>query len=148
MPTVSAIPDAKAGLLTLLQARQALTGVQVAWGVPELIRPERIILGDVFDWYQEAAAMRASRHPRNESFSLELFIRVERVGPGQQEATERAFVILAEIENAVHDDMTLGGSGVYDAQFDGGELSESPSEDGRARIATLTVRVACKARVT
>ena len=148
----SAIPAFKKALfdaLTALAAGGSLQGVIVSYGIPYPASPEfeLIVLGDVPQWNQDAAAMRNPGHPREEEFGLEVFIRVQKNGADQQRAaTERAFVLAGIIENYLRTNVTVGGT-VRVAQFDpsGGQLEEFPTEN--ARLALLTAYVVCNARI-
>ncbi len=143
----STIPALKAKLVELLGAAESLHDVQIAWGWPGG-SPARdlIIVGDVPEWSQEPAALRAGRKPREESYAIEILIRVERSGVDQRSVSERAFEIAAEIEDVVGDDWTLGGV-VRDGEFAGGSLEEMASPSGDGRTSLLTLRVRCDARV-
>lgn len=143
--TTSSIPTLKANLKAALQARAGLSGVQVSWGWPSAPAKEMILLGDVRDGTQDPAGMRSTPHHRDETYSVEVTIWVERIGADQQSATERAFELAAEIEDELRNDLTVGGA-VRTAQVQGRVEIEERASD-RARLALLTINVHCKARL-
>lgn len=88
----STIPDVKAALLELWGGGD-LGDVQLTYGHPgSKMERELTYLGGTAEWDQEWAELGDGR--RNERYTLELFINVQRPGDEQQEATERAFEVL------------------------------------------------------
>jgi hypothetical protein len=142
----SSIPALKRKLKARLEARTALSGVQISYGAP-LPNPGReyIWLGDA-DGNQSAATMNPVTKPRNEEYTLQVRIWAQVEGTNQQTATERAFTLAAEIENELRDDITVNGA-VRGAQFGEGEFRLEEMASDTARAALLTVSVFCEARI-
>lgn len=143
---VSSINTLKTNLLAQLALRSGLNGVLVSWGWPKAPQREMLILGDISDWTQEAAAQRYPQPPREESYRMEVLVYAEKKGWTQADANARAFVIAAEIENQLRTDPTVNGA-VRVAQFAGGKLEEQTPEGGESRIALLTIYVDCDVRI-
>lgn len=139
----STIPAFKAALLTALQARAALSTVQVTYGAP-LPSPadEYVWLADV-DGEQEAAALGAQR--REEFYELEVIVAVYRAGADQQATTERAFALVGELEEVLRADGTVGGT-VRFAEV-GGPLRLEEMASDTHRGAQVTVTVQARARI-
>jgi hypothetical protein len=101
----SAIPAAKAAILTILEARPAMAGVTLAWAAPtkdEDYTETMVFLGDVeraSDW----AELGTGR--RKEDFSVGLTVFVEMWGDDPQSTEERAYELLDEVEDALRDDI-------------------------------------------
>lgn len=150
MPTeTSSIPAFKRALHAALIARPALADVQVTYGVPlPNPRPEFIWLADV-EGEQEARAL--GRHARREDMSLEVRISVLRQGPDQMSASERAFVLLAELEDVIRLDPTLDatytGEGQILAAQITGPLTLQERADDRQREALVTAHVTWSANL-
>lgn len=155
MGTFTTIPAFKAGLLARLQADAGLAGVQVAWGLPfgSLAR-ELVVLGHVRAedptggvGGQSTASLGQRR--REERYVLELVVRVVRHAT-QQEVTERAFAIAAEIEQSVRawgEEQPQFGGLVRWALVSSVELQEFPTEGNQERLALVTVDLACAQRI-
>lgn len=139
----STVPAFKAALAAALAARPALHDVQVAYGAP-LPAPARefLWLADV-EGEQEPAALGAQR--REESYLLTVIANALREGQDQQAATERAFELVAELEDVLRDDGSLSQT-VRFAQVAGPFRLEEMSSD-TARAAQVTVTVAVRARI-
>lgn len=146
----STIPAFKAALFAALLARPALADVQVSYGSPNPNpRPEFIWLHDV-DGAQEARAL--GRLARREDMSLEVRISVVKQGRDQQAATERAFALLAELEDTVRTDPALdaqyaGAGQILAAQITGPMLLSERAND-REREAYLIAHVTWSANLT
>lgn len=144
MPT-STIPAFKAALFTALKARANLANVQVTYG-PPLPQPTRewIWLGDV-DGQQDAAAFGHFR--REETFALTVLIGVTRGGTAQQDATERAFTIAADIENELRTNADVAAT-VRLAEIKGPlRLEELQAPDSTSVGAHLTITIRASARI-
>lgn len=138
--STSTIPAFKAALLTQLQARAGLTGVQVSYGYPgPLPEPEYIWLADV-SGSQQLAQM--GRRSREEDFSLTVLIKTEVSGvqpADQKTATERAFTLMGELEAQLRTDPTVTGT-VRVAQIEGPvDLVELAGNEARGALLTVTV---------
>ena len=139
----STVPAFKAALLAALQARPTLSTVQVTYGAP-LPSPadEYVWLADA-DGEQETAALGAQR--REEYYDLTVYVAVYRAGEDQQATTERAFELVAELEEVLRADATVGGVvrvAVVAGPF---RLEEMASDTHRG--AQVTVTVAVRARI-
>lgn len=152
----STVPALKAALLARLQARADLTGVQTTWGVPHAsLEDEWIMLGDTTagdPTGEERGGQSAKvlgRRSREERYVLDIWVSV--IGSGLEEqsvVTERAYELVAEIEDELGDDPTVGGV-VRTAQVvDASELVEAiAKKNGQSREAQVRVRVACAERI-
>jgi hypothetical protein len=139
----STIPALKAALLSLLAARTNLSGVQVVWGAP-LPNPGRefIALAGT-EGEQQTAAI--GRLRREEEYRLTIYASTLREGQNQQACTERAFALVAEIEDAVRADPSIGGV-VRTALVDGPFTLEEGATDSH-RTALVTISLLCTARI-
>lgn len=139
----STIPALKAALLALLAARANLSGVQVVWGAP-LPNPGRefIALAGT-EGEQQTAAI--GRLRREEEYRLTIYCSTLREGQNQQACTERAFALVAEVEDAVRADPSIGGV-VRTALVDGPFTLEEGATDSH-RTALVTISLLCTARI-
>jgi len=151
----STVPALKAALLARLTARAGLAGVQITYGKPHSsLEDEWIMLGDTSagDPTGEERAGQSSkvigRRSREERYLLDVWVSV--IGSGleeQQVVTERAYELVAEIEDELGDDPTVNGI-VRTAQVaDASELTEAIAKNGQHREAQVRVRVACAERI-
>lgn len=128
----------------MLQARPALADVQISYGSP-LPNPRRevIWLADV-DGRQETRSL--GRYARNEELTLTVYIDVLRVGADQQAATERAFVIAAELEDGLRNEPALTtyytGAGQIAWAVVGGplRLQERASDQDREALIEMSIQ--------
>lgn len=136
----SSIPRLKDALYDALVALQAstLSGVQVTYGVALNMQRETVVLGDVTPSDQEPVFL--GRNTRNEAYSLEVFVRVNRTGTDQKAVTERAFVVAGVVETTLRSDPTLSGI-VREAKVGRMGLSEFVSDDGQERTAVVDMTV-------
>lgn len=134
--TVSAL---KAALLTRLQARTGLAGVQVTYGWPSgQVKRESIMLGGVTG-NQEYRTVGATQ--RMEEYTLTTYITVIREGSAlQQAADERALALMAEVEADLRSDPTVNNT-VLTAQLAGFTLEPMASSETREARLTLTIDV-------
>ena len=132
----------RAALITALQGRSSLTGVQIGYGMPagSLLR-EHMLLGAV-GGNQEFRAIGAQH--KFEEYEQTVHIGVIREGQQQQTCDERAFTLMAELEDTLMDDLTVGNT-VMTAELSGFNLEPLASET--TREARLTVTVTVKARI-
>lgn len=142
----STIPAVKAALVAAFQARPALSGVQVTWGVPhDAIAREWICVGDV-EGRQDSAAIGQQR--RDEEYTVLVVVNVVRPSLESAQATaERCFALVAEVEQALRP-LTAPPLGVADliwAFVTKTDLTETFDTD--QRTARATVHVACRARI-
>lgn len=139
----STIPAFKAALLTRLQARAGLSGVQVTYGWPNgAVKRESIMLGGVAGT-QVFRTIGATQ--KMEEYSLTVYITVIREGSGrQQNADERALALMAEIENELRPGLTVNNT-VLTAQVSRFDLE--PMASAETREARLTVTIDVMARI-
>jgi hypothetical protein len=144
----STIPALKSNLETRLKARPALSGVYVSYGPPFPVpEPELIALWDVRDWTQRPAAL--GKRGRDEEYELAILIRVVQSTVAEHKpVTERAFALLAEIENELRNDPTVGVAEMIAAELGGqGAMSLQEDANDEQRVSTLLVNVHCHARI-
>ena len=141
MPT-STVPALKANLVTQLQARPGLTGVQVTNG-PPLPNPERefIWVGNV-NGQQEFGFFGAPQQ-RQEEFGVDVVISVLREGRDTAAADTRCFALFAELENQLRTDPTVNNA-VTEAHVGEFRLGEFVAPDGMNRVSELAVTVDCR----
>lgn len=140
--TATSAPAAKAGLLTLLRARAALTGVQVEWAHPgQLIEPESVFLLGV---QSDEVPATLGQQRRDETYTLEVAVTVHRPGDDPQACEERAWALAAEVEAAVRGDRTLNGAVSEWAMVQG--MTQQPFIEGEGRVCEIVVRVECRSR--
>lgn len=150
---VSSQPDLKANLLAALDERPGLAGVQVTWGWPKTPAKEFIALTDIRGVQAKAELGPRRRANREESYKLEVIVKVEKQGTDQSIATLRAYAIAEELADQLLLDSTVGGS-VREAQVGGRDgdpgrfdLEELITGEGAGRMAVLVIDVACQARI-
>lgn len=141
MPTTSTQPAAKAALVTLLVD----AGLPATYGTPAKAPSDEWVRVGRVQGTQTAAVFAGSLQPRDEDYEITMTVRVRMSGDGQQLATERAYVLAGQIEEALRADPTLGGV-VHWALVSAFDLEEE-APDGSSRLADLDVTVTCRARV-
>jgi hypothetical protein len=136
------VPVVKAYLETLFKAAPGLTGVQVFRGHPgDTVQPELVMIGKV-TLEQEWAALGARR--KDEAYTVAVTVQVVQAGTDQDVVTERAYELVAAIEDALRNDVTLGGA-VRVSEVEGWDDEEAFSDQGYSTVVDL--RVAVKARI-
>lgn len=132
----------RAAFVALLQARAVLSGVQIGYGMPPgALQREHILLGPV-DATQEYRALGTTR--KFEDYTVSVFISVTREGVQQQQADERALVLLAEVEAALRANPTVSNT-VLTAQVSRYRLEPLASES--TREARITLEIETRARI-
>jgi hypothetical protein len=112
----SSIPACKAALLTLLQARAGLDGVQISWSGPTRDddfnsggnNVEMIFLGEANteeNWQDISPQLR-----RTETYRLGVTVYVEQWGDDPQSAEERTYELWDEVRDTLRDDLAPGGA--------------------------------------
>lgn len=145
----SVVPAAFVALQALLEARAGLEGVQVTDGYPTQPEAEYIALLDAEPHEQRTAGMRATPHAREEEFVMLVAVSALRKGDDDHAiVTARAYELAAEMENALRNDPTIGGSlGNGWATVVGLPVRKhGPDNDGR-REALIEARISCRARI-
>lgn len=103
--TTSCVPAVKDAVLDLLAP--ALPGVQVTYGHPgRNMQRELVFLGGA-ETDQEWAHLGA--RARTETFDIDLIVNVRRPGAQQRAVTERAYEILATVEDVLRANVRLDG---------------------------------------
>lgn len=144
----STIPAAKAALLSALQARPGLSGVLVAWGASAkpATQSEAIYVDDATEVEREWISLGAQR--LDEIYTLQVRVESTAYGDGsdvRQGVEDRLWTLVAEVEQAVRDDLTLGGTlHGKGAKPAGVEPLTFPTDEGW--IAHALVRIDCMAR--
>jgi hypothetical protein len=137
----SSIPTLKKNLQSLLAARTQLHDVLISYGPPLASPPREFIwLGDVEgdqDWATIGGRV------REETYDLSLLVSVVREGQDQQGATERAFDLLAEVEDALRSDPTVTDAVLMASVGGRVDLAELASPDGMRRGAHLAAQIHC-----
>lgn len=149
----STIHAVRKGLLDALNARPALTDVRVTYG-PPLPRPpgEFIWLADSAPDggdSQESRAMGARK--RREEYRLSVVVYVFRKGTDMEAAAERAYELVAEVEDALRDEPDLvssyaGAGELIDVTFAGVTRDELRADDD-ARECRVFTEVRVRARI-
>lgn len=139
----STVPAFKSALLSRLQARPGLSDVQVTYGWPSgAVKRESMMLGGL-NGSQEFRTIGATQ--RMEEYGLDVYITVIREGQGrQQNADERAFALMAEIEAELRSDPTVNNT-VLTAELRDFDLQ--PMASAETREARLTVTINVMARI-
>lgn len=139
----STVPAFKAALLTRLQARTGLNGVQITYGWPSgAVKRESIMLGGV-SGTQVFRTIGATQ--KLEEYSMTVYITVIREGAGRQQGCdERALALMAEIETELRNGITVNNT-VLTAEL--GEFDLQPMANAETREARLTVTINVIARI-
>jgi hypothetical protein len=122
--------NVKRAIVMAIRQQPEFQNRQVEMGHPgSLIEHESVFVVSVSD--DESARSLGKAH-RRETLTVELGILSEVVGSDQVEAQERAYVMLAGVENAVAQDSSLGGlalmseiTGFSETSFSGDQRSVS-----------------------
>lgn len=126
MPQVSVLPAFTSALLSALQARPALWGVTVApfWPGPNATA-EMITLDAEVRGQMVIPTLKAGRKQRQETFEVDLVVWVFSTGSAIGSAATvdaRAFELMAEVDNVLADDPTVGAVVQWAAIRDYGRL--------------------------
>lgn len=155
MATSSTIPAAKTALVTLIGAALATAGdggepIQVSYGRPadsQLAR-ECVYVGDVTGLQRIPVAKGTGRKTRQEDYSIEVVVAVLMLEGETTDAEARAFTLLAEVEDVVADDSTLGlatNVGYFAASTGSLDMAADVTAEGPACV--LRLNVDCQARL-
>jgi hypothetical protein len=105
----SSLPAVKVALVSTIDTATD-ADIQVAYGHPgKHLAAESVIVGDTDDADQAWASLGA--RTRTENYSIKVDILILKAYATQQEATERAFDVFADIETALRANVTLGVAG-------------------------------------
>lgn len=122
-----------------------MAGVQVSYGFPKSPAKEFVILTDIRDDGEHTATYGATTRSREENYSLFVIVKVEKQTTDQEATTDRAYAIAGEIETALRTDPTQSVPNLLWALIAGVGLQEFGND--QTRMAVLTIRVQCKARI-
>ena len=144
----STVAAVKTAIITALAARAGLAGVQVEYADPAKHRQDELIYFGNTRGRHEIAAIRAGRKPRNETYTLDLYIGAVKRGETVSAAEDRVAALLAEVEGLVADDPQLTAAGLAagtidsitagDWEIDPGEIE--PGRPAAAMVFGLEVR--------
>lgn len=146
------LPTAKANLYTGLSAltSSTLSGVEVVYGFHDATpQREAVYIGDTEDSDQQWTALGGpTTLPRDEDYSLKLAVQSAIPGKTQQQATERACAIFAEVENYLRDNVGLGMTSVnvVRAEIKRPQLIEYPLDGDQGFAAVIESAVRIQAR--
>jgi hypothetical protein len=136
----STVPAVKAALTSRLDARSGLDGVSVTYALPAEIPQEAIYL-DRVRGVHAVVVTTGGRVPREEQYTVDLIIHCFVSGVTPPEAEDRAFEILAEVENELADTPRLGLSIIDWAEARGYELDTTQYLEGVLARIKLGVEV-------
>jgi hypothetical protein len=125
----STVPAVKAALVSRLDARAGLDGVSVTYSQPSEMPQEAIYL-DRVRGVHAVSGTTGGRVPRDEQYTIDLIIHCFVSGVTPPEAEDRAFDLLAEVENELADTPRLGLSIIDWAEIRGYELDTTQYTDG------------------
>jgi hypothetical protein len=141
MASSSTVPVVKSALTSRLDARSGLDGVSVTYAQPGEIPHEAIYL-DRVRGVHAVVVTTGGRVPRQEQYTIDLIIHVFLASGGPQVVEDRAFDLLAEVENELADTPRLGLVTVIDwAEARGYELDTTQYADGVLARIKLGVEV-------
>jgi hypothetical protein len=135
---VETVPAAKGGLLTILNARPGLDGVQVEWTHPGASIANECIYFGATDDTQEARALGNRR--RRETYIIEVVVTVLKRGNDPRAAEERCWQLVGEVTDAVRDDPQLNST-VGVAQVSRVRHNNFPGAQERVSEAVIDVSV-------
>lgn len=128
--------NVKRAIVMAIRQQPEFQNRQVEMGHPgSLIEHESVFVVSVSD--DESARSLGKAH-RRETLTVELGILSEVVGSDQVEAQERAYVMLAGVENAVAQDSSLGGLALM-SEITG--FSETSFSGDQRAVSEITVQV-------
>jgi hypothetical protein len=136
----SSIPRVKSALVTALESA-TWPGARptVSWGWPRGDHREMVLVGDTLSSSQRWSHLGARL--REEDYTLEVVISVLHPGDTQQEATERAFALLAVIEETLRSGPNLDLPGITFAEIADPDLAEAPADEGYAAVIVTGIHV-------
>lgn len=147
--TVQAFTEA---LIASLRARAALNGVQVVDGPPGPGAGSDLEFIAVLNTKGQVSvrALNRTTQPRDEKYTTDVLFYASRGAKDQKTATERAFILYAELEKLLREDPTLDatytGSGIiYSAVV--GPIEVRKGNDGQNRTTGILAGVDVHARL-
>ena len=146
MASTSTVPAVKAALTSRLDARTGLDGVSVTYAQPGDALPHEAIYLDRVTGVHDVRVTTGGRVPRDEQYTIALVIHVFLATGGPQEAEDRAFELLAEVENELANTPRLGLSIIDWAEARAYELDTTRYTDGA--LARIKLGIECFAQLT
>lgn len=144
----STIQTFSKALVAALKLRAGLKHVAIHNGPPPMSDAqwyENVWLGDV-KGDQEFTAINRTTRPKDETYSIDLVIDVIRNTKDTESTIDRAFELLAEVENCLREDPRLGLSQILYAGV-GGNLELYKRADDIGRQALIFTAIEVKARI-
>lgn len=143
----STVPRAKAGILTLIAARAAISTVGQSWAHPgELIQDEAIFLGDTRFNSERTVSLKPAPNTQDEEYVIPVVVSVRQEGDAAQTCEERMWTIVGEVETAIRNDKSLNAaSGVLWGQVVGKEPRNFIESQGR--VSECVIDVAVRSRI-
>lgn len=111
----------------------------ISYGWPRTDTRELLAVGGTTSSEQRWAQLGARR--RDEDYRIEVAIMVTTPGKSQQAATERAFEILAVMENVLRSDPILSEPGVIAVEVADPQVDEAPDTEGYIALILTGIRV-------
>lgn len=139
----STVAAFKAALLTQLQNRSGLSGVQISYGWPSgAVQRESIMLGQVN--VQQEFRIIGRPDMKMEEYDAIMHITIIKEGVGlQQTCDERALTVLAEVEAELQGNATMNNT-VLTAHASAYQLEPMANENTRQANITLTIHVTAR----
>lgn len=135
----SSVPSLKHQLVLNLQARPGLANVQVTHGPPLPVpEAEFIWLGDA----QGTQTRESAGNTKLETYNLQVIVRVlsSTTADDFKTAGDRAFALMAELENELRGDKTVSGA-VRDAEVTDFDFKEGANAETNEALLDVTVHV-------
>lgn len=141
----SSIPRVKARLVELLDGAQ-FPGDRptVSYGWPRDPTRELVAVTQTIERTEQTWVALGGKK-RDEDYGLQVIITVENPGMTQQQATERAFMLLGVLEDLLRDDPRMGLDEVIAVEVDQPDLREAPTKEGF--VSQVLTRVRVRARI-
>ena len=141
MATTSTVPAVKAALVSRLDVRVGLDAVSVTYAHPGDELPHESIYLDRVVGVHNVVVTTGGRVPRDEQYTIDLIIHCFVSGATLPASEDRAFAILAEVENELANTPRLGLSIIDWAEARGYELDTTRYTDGALARIKLGVEV-------
>lgn len=146
MAATSLIPTVRVALFAVVVAGMP-AGVQTAYSHPgDAMERETVYLGDASATH-DLATIRSGRRTRDETITIDVWVETTADGPDAQAAAERAWVLIAALEEALTVDATLGLPAPFWAVLTGFDERLGWDEDRRGSAARIRATVTCQGRL-
>ena len=149
MATTSTLGTARVALKTAMDTGALSGNVHYAWPGPLADKPEVVWIGDVKNWTQAIAGLKAGRKMRQEEYTFEVILWVYDAtldSTGAQTVFERALVLAAVIESALAADVLIGTTVLQWVTLEERVIDLFPYEKSWACQIKLSIE--CNARLT